>query len=49
MKKMFGDNPKESMSRIINKQHFMRLKNLLSDPLVKASIRYGGSFDEDNL
>ncbi|KAL8122162.1 aldehyde dehydrogenase family 3 member F1-like [Apium graveolens] len=49
VKKMFGDNPKESMSRIINKQHFTRLKSLLSDPLVRASIRYGGSFDEDNL
>ncbi|XP_044480150.1 aldehyde dehydrogenase family 3 member F1-like [Mangifera indica] len=51
IKKMFGENPKESnsISRIINKQHFLRLKNLLSDPAVKDSIVFGGSMDEDNL
>ncbi|KAK3032988.1 hypothetical protein RJ639_035816, partial [Escallonia herrerae] len=51
IKKMFGENPKESNSiaRIVNKQHFLRLKNLLDDPMVKASIVHGGSFDEDNL
>ncbi|KAG2671181.1 hypothetical protein I3760_14G121700 [Carya illinoinensis] len=48
---MFGRNPKESHSiaRIINKQHFLRLKNLLKDPNVEASIVYGGSLDEDHL
>ncbi|KAL3529859.1 hypothetical protein ACH5RR_009181, partial [Cinchona calisaya] len=48
---MFGENPKESnnMSRIINKKHFLRLKNLLDEPMVKESIAYGGSFDENNL
>ncbi|XP_017227608.1 aldehyde dehydrogenase family 3 member F1 [Daucus carota subsp. sativus] len=49
IRKMFGDNPKECLARIINKHHFIRLKNLLSDPLVKASIRHGGSLDEANL
>nr|QTZ19585.1 aldehyde dehydrogenase family 3 member F1 [Bixa orellana]QTZ19590.1 aldehyde dehydrogenase family 3 member F1 [Bixa orellana] len=51
MKKMFGENPRESNSiaRIINKHHFLRLKNLLNDPLVKTSIVHGGSMDEDNL
>ncbi|KAK3004802.1 hypothetical protein RJ639_018428, partial [Escallonia herrerae] len=51
IKKMFGENPKESNSiaRIVSKQHFLRLKNLLDDPMVKASIVHGGSFDEDNL
>lgn len=49
--KMFGENPKESgsLSRIVNKHHFRRLKSILSDPIVKASIVYGGSMDEDEL
>ncbi|XP_030522351.2 aldehyde dehydrogenase family 3 member F1-like [Rhodamnia argentea] len=51
MKKMFGENPRESRSvaRIVNKHHFIRLQNLLLDPMVKSSIVYGGSMDEDNL
>lgn len=50
-KTMFGKNPKEanSIARIINKNHFLRLKALLDDPMVKASIVYGGTLDEDNL
>ncbi|KAL6563928.1 hypothetical protein OROHE_005168 [Orobanche hederae] len=48
---MFGENPKESttVARIINKKHFSRLRNLLNDPLVKHSVVYGGSLDEDDL
>ncbi|KAL6966458.1 aldehyde dehydrogenase (NAD(+)), partial [Sarracenia purpurea var. burkii] len=51
IKEVFGENLKEakSMARIVNKNHFQRLKNLLDDPLVKASIVYGGSLDEDHL
>lgn len=52
IKKMFGENPKDSntVARIVNKQHFFRLKNLLADPKVKASVIYGGSLmDEDKL
>ncbi|XP_059665257.1 aldehyde dehydrogenase family 3 member F1-like [Cornus florida] len=51
IKKMFGENPKEtnSVARIINKQHFLRLKQLLDSSMVNASIVYGGSLDEDNL
>ncbi|KAA8528093.1 hypothetical protein F0562_035038 [Nyssa sinensis] len=51
IRKIYGENPKESNSiaRIINKKHFLRLKNLLADPMVKASIVHGGSLDEDNL
>ncbi|KAE9616577.1 putative aldehyde dehydrogenase (NAD(+)) [Lupinus albus] len=51
IKKMFGENPKNSntISRIVNKQHFLRLKNLLTDPEVKKSVVYGGSMDEENL
>ncbi|KAL5567140.1 hypothetical protein UlMin_030304 [Ulmus minor] len=49
--KMFGENPRESNSiaRIVNKSHFLRLKNLVDDPAVKASIVHGGKMDEDNL
>ncbi|XP_049410987.1 aldehyde dehydrogenase family 3 member F1-like [Solanum stenotomum] len=49
--KMFGENPKEShsISRIVNRNHFLRLKNLLDEPMVKNSVIYGGSSDEDNL
>lgn len=48
---MFGENPKDSnsVSRIVNKRHFSRLTSLLEEPMVKASIVYGGSCDEDNL
>ncbi|KAK6119797.1 hypothetical protein DH2020_046466 [Rehmannia glutinosa] len=48
---VFGENPKESnnIARIINKSHFSRLKKLLNDPMVQASIVHGGSLDEDNL
>jgi len=49
--KMLGENPRESrsMARIVNKNHFSRLKTLLEDPNVKASIVYGGSMDENSL
>ncbi|KAK7404518.1 hypothetical protein VNO78_05466 [Psophocarpus tetragonolobus] len=49
--KMFGDNPQKSktISRIVNKHHFSRLKNLLADEKVKESVIYGGSMDQDNL
>ncbi|XP_071712071.1 aldehyde dehydrogenase family 3 member F1-like isoform X2 [Rutidosis leptorrhynchoides] len=49
--KCFGDDPSGSysMSKIVNKRHFTRLKNLLDDPKVKSSIVYGGLLDEDNL
>ena len=51
IKEMFGENPKESHSiaRIINKQHLLRLENLLKDPHVHPSIVYGGSVDDENL
>ncbi|CAK7331012.1 unnamed protein product [Dovyalis caffra] len=51
IKKMFGENPREtnSVARIVNRQHFLRLKNLLSDSAVRNSIVYGGSMDEKNL
>ncbi|CAH9103300.1 unnamed protein product [Cuscuta epithymum] len=52
IKKQFGENPKEMqhcLARIINKKHFMRLKNYLDEPEVRSSIVYGGLLDEDNL
>uniref|UniRef100_A0A3Q7EAV2 Aldehyde dehydrogenase domain-containing protein n=1 Tax=Solanum lycopersicum TaxID=4081 RepID=A0A3Q7EAV2_SOLLC len=41
--KMLGENPKEShsISRIVIKNQFLRLKNLLDEPMVKKSIIYG--------
>ncbi|KAH1151284.1 hypothetical protein GLYMA_16G131700v4 [Glycine max] len=51
IRRFYGENPVESkvISRILNKQHFERLCNLLKDPLVAASIVHGGSVDEENL
>lgn len=51
IKKMYGEKPRESntIARIVNKHHFLRLKNLLSDPKVNESVIYGGSMDEENL
>nr|GMD71490.1 aldehyde dehydrogenase family 3 member F1-like [Ipomoea batatas] len=48
---VFGDNPKQthSVARIVSKKHFTRLKSLLDEPKVKASMVYGGLMDEDNL
>ncbi|XP_057451670.1 aldehyde dehydrogenase family 3 member F1-like isoform X2 [Lotus japonicus] len=51
IKKMFGENPKASntIARIVNKEHFLRLKHLLTDPEIKESVVFGGSLDEDDL
>ncbi|KAL8247340.1 hypothetical protein R6Q59_008556 [Mikania micrantha] len=51
IKNTFGDNPMESQSiaKIINKKHFLRLKGLLEEPGVKSSIVYGGKSYEENL
>ncbi|KVH90798.1 Aldehyde dehydrogenase, C-terminal [Cynara cardunculus var. scolymus] len=47
----YGDGPKgsHSMSNIINKKHFSRLKSLLDEPRVKSSIVHGGLLDEESL
>ncbi|EHA8592117.1 putative Aldehyde dehydrogenase family 3 member F1 [Cocos nucifera] len=37
------------ISRIINRQNFERLSNLLKDPSVAASIVHGGSLDSEKL
>lgn len=49
--KMFGENPRQTntVAKIVNKQHFLRLKNLVDDPRIAASIVYGGRMDEENL
>ncbi|KAG5534608.1 hypothetical protein RHGRI_022659 [Rhododendron griersonianum] len=38
-----------SLSKIINKRQFDRLRNIIEDPDVAASIVHGGSLDEKNL
>lgn len=47
----YGDNIKnlDNISSIVNKHHFDRVRNLLKDPRVTASIIYGGSIDEEHL
>lgn len=49
--KFYGENPQnsDSIARAVNKHHFERLRNLLKDPRVAASIVYGGSLDEEKL
>nr|XP_043615498.1 aldehyde dehydrogenase family 3 member F1 [Erigeron canadensis] len=51
IKRFYGDDVRnlKNLSRIVNKVHFDRLRNLLGDPAVASSIIYGGSFDEQNL
>ncbi|XP_020423670.1 aldehyde dehydrogenase family 3 member F1 isoform X3 [Prunus persica] len=51
VKRFYSDSPKDSkcIARVINRGHFERLRNLLKDPLVAASIVHGGSLDEENL
>lgn len=46
--KRFYPRP-EYAARIVNKQHFKRLSNLLEDRRVASSIVHGGSFDQDKL
>ncbi|RAL52546.1 hypothetical protein DM860_017240 [Cuscuta australis] len=49
--KFYGGDLKklENVSRIVNKHHFERLRNLLRGHGVSDSIIYGGSIDEENL
>ncbi|CAG7818205.1 unnamed protein product [Allacma fusca] len=49
LKDWYGQNPQESpdLVRIVNKQHFNRLKNLLE--ATKGTIAIGGQMDEDDL
>jgi len=51
IRRFYGENPAESkvVSRIVNKHHFERIRNLLKEPLVAASIVHGGLIDEENL
>ncbi|KAI7726941.1 hypothetical protein M8C21_008288 [Ambrosia artemisiifolia] len=51
IKQCYGDDPNGSLSisKIVNKKHFSRLTNLLDDPVVKSSVVYGGSCDEESL
>ncbi|KAI3716529.1 hypothetical protein L1987_67466 [Smallanthus sonchifolius] len=51
IKQCYGDDPNgsQSISKIVNKKHFSRLKSLLDEPMVKSSVVYGGSLDEESL
>ncbi|KAL8227234.1 hypothetical protein R6Q57_017066 [Mikania cordata] len=51
IKQCYGDDPKgsNSISKIVNKKHFSRLKCLLDEPMVKNSVVYGGLLDEERL
>ncbi|KAL4582670.1 hypothetical protein LXL04_007228 [Taraxacum kok-saghyz] len=51
IKMFYGDDMRnlKNISRIVNKVHFDRLRNLLEDPTIANCIVYGGSFDEKNL
>ncbi len=42
---VYGQNPEQSNSKIINKRHFQRLRTLIGTD----KILYGGKFDEENL
>jgi aldehyde dehydrogenase (NAD+) len=37
------------MGRIVNKHHFQRLRNLLQNEAVAASIVHGGSVNQEQL
>ncbi|KAF7136479.1 hypothetical protein RHSIM_Rhsim08G0036600 [Rhododendron simsii] len=49
--RFYGENPKtlKNLSKIINKHQFERLRNIIEDPAVAASVVHGGSLDEKNL
>ncbi|KAM7272649.1 hypothetical protein ACFE04_027312 [Oxalis oulophora] len=51
VKEMFGDDPKATndVARIVSKEHFLRLKRILTDPRIQSTIVYGGSMDEEKL
>lgn len=51
IKKFYGDevDKLQNICRIVNRHHFDRVRNLLKDPSVSASIVYGGSVDFKNL
>ncbi|KAJ0964234.1 hypothetical protein J5N97_029356 [Dioscorea zingiberensis] len=47
IKRFYVDS--DNISRIVNKQHFQRLCDLLNEPSVKSSIVFGGSSDYETL
>ncbi|XP_057854494.2 aldehyde dehydrogenase family 3 member F1 isoform X1 [Cryptomeria japonica] len=51
IKKFYGEDPSKSsdLSRIVNKNHFLRLTKYLQDPSIANTIVYGGRHDEKRL
>ncbi|XP_042501021.1 aldehyde dehydrogenase family 3 member F1-like [Macadamia integrifolia] len=49
IKGLYGENPAESrtIAKIVNKHHFKRLRRILEEPGVSASVVHGGSVDEE--
>lgn len=47
----FGNDPMESkdLSRIVNSNHFARLKKMLDEEEVSSKIVHGGQWDEKHL
>ncbi|PKU62013.1 Aldehyde dehydrogenase family 3 member F1 [Dendrobium catenatum] len=37
------------LTRIVNKQHFQRLREMIEDPLVADTVVHGGSLDQESL
>lgn len=51
MEKFYGKDPLRSadLSRIVNSNHFNRLKALMDDDMVYNKIVFGGQSDEQQL
>ncbi|XP_078446835.1 aldehyde dehydrogenase family 3 member F1-like [Wolffia australiana] len=51
IKSYYGNDPQKigSMSRIVNKHHFTRLRGMLEEPGVASTVVHGGFMDESNL
>ncbi|KAL5976627.1 hypothetical protein ACLOJK_020960 [Asimina triloba] len=51
LRNFYGESPRKSgaVAKIVNRNHFMRVKKLLQDPTVAASIVHGGSIDDEKM
>lgn len=51
LRKFYGDDPLRSpdLSRIVNSNHFNRLRALMDEDTVAAKIAFGGQSDEQQL
>lgn len=51
LRKFYGEDPLRSpdLSRIVNSNHFNRLRTLMDDDTVAGKIAFGGQSDEQQL